>query len=269
MRKLVALVAGLVVVLWVVYRFWYLSGLPPCPPVAEIAAKIQQHPAAQQCANVSVAVEGCVIRLQGRVENATQRARLREVAQHIRGITSVNDALLHVVGLPFCEILDLLEPLQKHAKTHNVDLKVRLVNKEKQKLPVYVQGENLIIEVTTPTQFESFVYVDYYTIDGQVQHLFPNLQEELNFFPPRSVYTVGQPDGQHFEWKPFPPFGRELIVVMVTKPPLVFTPKAPRYDPEPFTLYLGQLRAALPRDLAQAEIGAAIYTIETRGPENP
>ena len=269
MRKLVAIVVGLVVVLWVVYRFWYLSGLPPCPPGAEIAAKIQQQPAAQQCANVLVTVESCVIRLQGRVENDTQRARLRDVAQSIRGITSVNDALLRIVEAPFCEILDLVEPLQKHAETHNFDLKVRLVNKEKQKLPVYVQGENLLIEVTTPAKFESFMYVDYYTADGQVQHLFPNLQEELNFFPPRSVYTVGQPDDQHLEWKPFPPFGRELITVIVTKQPLVFTPKAPRYDPEPLNLYLYQLREALPRDLAQAEIGAAIYTIETRGRENP
>jgi len=83
------------------------------------------------------------------------------------------------------------------------------------------------------------------------------------------VYTVGQPDDQHFEWKPFPPFVRELISVIVTKQPLIFTPKAPRYDPEPFNLYVYQLREALPRDLSQAEIAAAIYTIETRGLEKP
>jgi Domain of unknown function (DUF4384)/BON domain len=265
--KLVAVVVGLVV-LWAVYSFWYLSG-PPCPSVAEIAAKIQQHPATKQCANVSVTAERCVVRLQGRVENATQRSRLREVAQNIKGIAFVNDALLRVVPAPFCEILDLLEPFQKHAETQNFDLKVRLVNKEAQKLPVYVQGEHLIIEGTTPAKFDSFVYVDYYATDGQVQHLFPNLQEALNFFPPRSVYSVGQPDGQHFEWKPLPPFGRELLSVIVSKQPLVFTPKAPRYDPEPVNVYLDQLRAALPRDLAQAEIGAAIYSIETRGPEQP
>src|SRR5262249_15304705 len=182
--------------------------------------------------------------------------------QNIRGITYVNDALTRIVEAPFCEVLDILEPVQKHAETHDFGLKVRLVNKEGKKSPVYVQGENLIIEVTTPAKFDSFVYVDYYSTDGQVQHLFPNIREALNFFPPRSVYTVGQPDGQHFEWKPLPPFGRELISVIVTKQPLVFTPKTPRYDPELATAYLDQLRQALPlpRDLSQAEIAATFYT---------
>lgn len=227
-------------------------------------AQIQRHPAAQQCASVAVAMEGCAVRLQGRVESETQRARLRSAVQNIKGITQVNDTLLRIIEPPFCEILDVLEPLQKHAETRNFGLKVRLVNKEGQQLPVYVQGENLLIEVTTPAQFESFVHVDYYTTDGQVQHLLPNLQEEVNLIPPRSVYTVGQLDEEHFEWKVLPPFGRELITVIVTKQPLVFTPKAPRYDAEPARFYLDQLRQALPHDLAPAGIAAAFYLIETR-----
>ena len=114
-------------------------------------------------------------------------------------------------------------------------------------------------------------YVDYYSTDGQVQHLFPNIKEPLNFLPPRSVYTVGQPDDKHVEWKPLPPFGRELISVIATKQPLVFTPKAPRYDPESARSYLDQLHQAIPRDLSQAEIAALFYPIETRktGAENP
>ena len=84
------------------------------------------------------------------------------MAQSIRGITYINDTSVRIVEAPFCEVMDLLEPLQKHAETHDFGLKVRLVNKEGKKAPVYVQGENLIIEVTTPAQFESFVYVDYY-----------------------------------------------------------------------------------------------------------
>lgn len=251
-------------VLGAVYLFWYLPSLPPCPAAAEITARIRQHPATQQCANVSVTVEGCAVTLQGRVESATQRHRLRSAVQHIKGVTSLNDASLRVIEAPFCEVLDLLEPVHAQATARGYDLRVRLVHKEHQPLPVYVQGENLIIEVTTPDAFAGFVYVDYYTTDGQVQHLFPNLQEELNFLPPRGVYTVGQPDERHVEWKVLPPFGRELITVIVTRQPLVFVPKAPRYDPEPARLYIDQLRQALPRDPATAEIAATFYLIETR-----
>ena len=277
MRKLVAIVelgvivVGLGVAIWAIYRFWHLSSTPPCPSVAEIEAQLRQDPAAQQCADLSVEVDRCVVKLQGRIESEENRARLRSVVQNIRGITYVNDTLMRIVEAPFCEVLDILEPVQKHAATHNFGLKVRLVNKEDKKSLVYVQGENLIIEVTTPAQFESFVYVDYYSTDGQVQHLFPNIKEALNFLPPRSTYIVGQPDDKHVEWKPLPPFGRELITVIATKQPLVFTPKAPRYDPESARSYLDQLHQAIPRDLAQAEIAATFYPIETRktGAENP
>ena len=277
MRKLVAIVelgvivVGLGVAIWAIYRFWYLSSTPPCPPVAEIEAQLRQDPAAQQCADLAVEVDRCVVKLQSRIESEENRARLRNVVQNIRGITYVNDTLMRIVEAPFCEVLDILEPVQKHAATHNFGLKVRLVNKEDKKSLVYVQGENLIIEVTTPAQFESFVYVDYYSTDGQVQHLFPNIKEALNFLPPRSTYIVGQPDDKHVEWKPLPPFGRELITVIATKQPLVFTPKAPRYDPESARSYLDQLHQAIPRDLAQAEIAATFYPIETRktGAENP
>ena len=279
MRKLVAVVelgvviVGLGVAIWAIYRFWHLSSTPPCPPTSEIEAQLRQDPAAQQCADIAVEVDRCVIKLQGRIESEENRARLRSVMQNIRGITYVNDTLLRIIEAPFCEVLDILEPVQKHAETHDFGFKVRLVNKEGKKSPVYVQGENLIIEVTAPAQFDSFVYVDYYSTDGQVQHLFPNIKEALNFLPPRSVYIVGQPDDKHVEWKPLPPFGRELISVVATKQPLIFTPKAPRYDPELASAYLDQLRHAIPRGeaLAQVEIAATLYTIETRktGAENP
>jgi len=269
--ELAVVVVGLGVTIWTAYRFLSLSRTPPCPPVSEIEAQLRQDPTVQQCANISVEVDRCVVKLQGRIESEENRARLRSMVQNIRGITYVNDTLMRIVEAPFCEVLDILEPVQKHAETHDFGLKVRLVNKEGKKSLVYVQGENLIIEVTTPAQFESFVYVDYYSTDGQVQHLFPNIKEALNFLPARSVYTVGQPDDKHVEWKPLPPFGRELITVIATKQPLVFTPKAPRYDPESARSYLDQLHQAIPRDLSQAEIAATFYPIETRktGAENP
>ena len=269
--ELVVVIVGLGVALWAGYKFWYLARTPPCQPLAEIETQLRKDPAAQQCADITVEVDRCVVKLQGRIESEENRTRLRSVVQNLRGITYVNDTLMRIVEAPFCEVLDILEPVQKHAEAHAFGLKVRLVNKEGKKFPIYVQGENLIIEVTTPEKFESFVYVDYYSTDGQVQHLFPNIKEALNFLPPRSVYSVGQPDDKHVEWKPLPPFGRELISVIATKQPLIFTPKAPRYDPESARSYLDQLHQAIPRDLAQAEIAATFYTIETRktGAENP
>lgn len=261
MRSTITVGLGLLVGLWAMITFWALPRLP-CPPATEIRTILHKYPAAQHCAKIAVSAEHCVVRLHGRVENSTQRMRLREIVQMMPGVLGVNDGQLRVVGAPFCEILDLLEPLQQHTETQKLGLKVRLIGKEKDKLPIYTAEERILIEITTPAAFDSFVYVDYYTADGQVNHLFPNPLEEINLLPPVSIYTVGQPDEQHMEWQPYAPFGREIITVMVTKYPLVFTPKAPRYDPEPYNLYLDQLQAALPKP--SADIGVVFYTIETR-----
>lgn len=260
MRKLIIGLISLAIVVGVGYRVWQLWRVPPCPSAIDVALRIKQEPAAQQCADISVEMNRCVVRLDGRIESQEQLVRVRGMVQGIPGITFVNDTAVRIVEAPFCEMMDLLEPLQKHAEARNFGFQVRLVGKEDKKPPVYIQGERFLIEVTTPNSFESFVYVDYYSNDGQVYHLFPNLRELLNLFPPRSVYTVGK----QMEWKVFPPFGREYLAVIVTKQPLVFMPREPRYNPEPAGAYLRDLRKALPRELAQAEIAATFYAIETR-----
>src|SRR5262249_33877476 len=114
--------------------------------------------------------------------------------------------------------------------------------------------------------FDSFVYVDYYSTDGQVQHLFPNITEPLNLLSPRQVYTVGQPDDKHMKWTPLPPFGRELITVIATKQPLVFTPKAPRYDPESARSYHDIHHHPTPPDLPKAEMPPTSSPMEPRKP---
>jgi hypothetical protein len=128
--------------------------------------------------------------------------------------------------------------------------------------PLYVAGESLTIDVTTPAKFQSYVYVDYYTADGQVGHLFPNAVEPRHVFAPNSVYTVGKPgDPQRVAWKIEPPFGLELVSVIASKTPLF---QNPRYDPEQTQAYLEALRRGLPKDAADADIAATFGFITTR-----
>src|SRR5882672_11118079 len=103
-----------VVLLAVYYRFWYLPSTPPCPPIAEIQAQIRQEPALQQCTDISVEINSCIVRVQGRMESQEQLARLRGVVQNMKGITYINDTSVRFVEAPFCEVIDLLEPVQKH-----------------------------------------------------------------------------------------------------------------------------------------------------------
>ena len=148
---------------------------------------------------------------------------------------------------PFCEVLALLEPVQTHADAHAFGFAARS-NKASTPL-VYTEGEDLLIEVTTPAQFESYIYVDFYDSDGRVHYLFFN--PELNRpFPPQSVHTLGYADGQPV-WGIGPPYGRGLVTVIASKTPLVFPPLEPRDDPGSAALYLARLRQALPQDVAR------------------
>ena len=229
----------------------------PCPNMSGPA--IAQMLATQPCAQVSVAVQACTVTLSGRVADEDQRARIHRVVQSVASTVRIDDAL-RLIPRPFCEVLDLFEPMQTYAEAHTFGLLVR-PNKSGDP-PVYVQGENLVIEVTTPTQFKSYIYVDFYDDDGRVHYLFFNPGFNRPFTP-QSVHLLGYADGQP-AWGIGPPYGRGLVTVIASKTPLVFPPLEPGDDAESAALYLSRLRQALPPEGSQAEVAATFFFIETR-----
>ena len=124
------------------------------------------------------------------------------------------------------------------------------------------RSDDLIVEVTTPAQFESYIYVDFYDSNGRVHYLFFNPVFNRPFTP-QSVHTLGYVDGQP-AWGIGPPYGRGLVTVIASKTPLVFPPLAPQDDPGSATFYLSRLRQALPQKIGQAEVTATFFFIETR-----
>jgi hypothetical protein len=195
------------------------------------------------------------VTLAGRVASEEQRTQIHHVVQSIAGSAPVDDAL-HLIPRPFCEVLALLEPVQTRTDAHALGFAAR-PNKVSAPL-VYTEGEDLLIEVTTPAQFESYIYVDFYDHDDRVHYLFFN--PELNRpFPPQSVHTLGYTDGQPV-WEIGPPYGRGLVTVIASKTPLVFPPPEPRDDPGSAAVYLARLRQAL----APADVAATFFFLETQ-----
>ena len=240
--------------LWMGWRQAPLPCLSPDIPGPVITQMLAEQP----CAQVAVTVDGCTVTLSGRVASAEQRAQIHHVVQSVASSARVDDAL-HLMPRPFCEVLALFEPVQTHADAHASGFAAR-PNKISTPL-VYTEGEDLLIEVTTPAQFESYIYVDFYDSDGRVHYLFFN--PELNRpFPPQSVHTLGYADGQP-AWGIGPPYGRGLVTVIASKTPLVFPPLEPRDDPGSAALYLARLRQALPQDMALAEVAATFFFFET------
>jgi type IV/VI secretion system ImpK/VasF family protein len=258
-RRLMTFAVPLLVLLCLgLWRVWREAPLP-CLSSDLSGPVVTQMLAEQPCAQVAVSVEGCTVTLTGRVASEEQQTQIRHVVQSIASSARVDDAL-HLLPRPFCEVLALLEPVQARADAHALGFAAR-PNKISAPL-VYTEGEDLLIEVSTPAQFASYIYVDFYDNDGRVHYLFFN--PELNRpFPAQSVHTLGHADGQS-AWEIGPPYGRGLVTVIASKTPLVFPPLEPRDDPGSAALYLARLRQALPQEVAPAEVAATFFFLETQ-----
>ena len=185
--------AGLVLLVMVPLAFFGLKtcGGPPAPLQIDAQA-IQQLLAQQQCARVSVSLQAGIVDLGGRVASASQGADIRKIVESVQGVTQVKEKF-DIIPRPFCAVLDLLEPIKKQAEDRGIDL-VTSLNKAGN-LPDYYDKESLVIRGKTPTQFNSYVYVDYYSADGMVGHLLPNPKETTNRLGSNRSLAVGQPDG--------------------------------------------------------------------------
>jgi hypothetical protein len=163
-----------------------------------------------------------------------------------------------IIPRPFCAVLDLLEPIKKQAEDRGIDL-VTSLNKAGN-LPDYYDKESLLIRGKTPTQFDSYVYVDYYSADGMVGHLLPNLKETTNRLGANGSLAVGQPDGPQPLLISAQPPGLELITVIASKTPLFSGLR----NNEPAESYLKELSQALSKENVKLDVTATFHFIRTK-----
>jgi type VI secretion system protein ImpK len=143
---------------------------PPPPPGPSLDA-IREAIRPFECHRVEVAdVRNGVVNLTGRVQSGEQRQQIRQAVQDVVGVTEVQDTFTFMPR-PFCEVVDLLDPLRQHAQTTGVSLDLRL---QKGCEVTYYRDENLIVDVSSPKPLQ-YVYADYYVADKEyVAHLVPN-----------------------------------------------------------------------------------------------
>ena len=100
-------------------------------------------------------------------------------------------------------------------------------------------------------------YLDYFTPDGEVVHLVPNLASQANRGSSRTV-DVGKGE----EWTIAEPFGDDLLLLITTDQPLF---DQPREDAEAASDYLRSLSDRLSRIASSGRTaGIALLPISTR-----
>lgn len=85
----------------------------------------------------------------------------------------------------------------------------------------YSDGQRLELELSAP-DYDGYIYVDYFTADGNVLHLQPNSVVPLEFAAAKSEQSVGKTrsDGPFLELTVSPPFGQEIAAAFAASVPL-------------------------------------------------
>ena len=182
---------------------------PPAVPALSVAA-VAPVLAKVPCSALLPSVRGDALQVQGYAPASFGLARLKETLSAVPGAGSINLDVQQVSDEK-CGIINLLAPYWSGNRLAGtpVSLKARDGRTE------LVEGDSLIVEVTTPG-YESYVNVDYFSIDGSVIHMVPSPRAKDNKAPPNYAATIGSLGN----WVISAPFSTDIIVLLITPVPL-------------------------------------------------
>lgn len=207
---------GLVVALLIplLYLAWFLLTPAPKrgPNVAQLVdERLRSYPCSELASTVDddgkVTVSGFVARPE----------EIEQVRRDVRAIDGVKDSSFDVkVRIwPHCEVIALLNPYRERNLDERMGLQVKPTTGHSDR---FFNGERIIVELQQ-ANYDGYLYVDYYSVEGQVAHLFPNAMEPDSgrLLKAGERFNVGEAERT---WSIGAPFGQELITVIASPTPL-------------------------------------------------
>jgi hypothetical protein len=204
------------------------AGMPPATrPEDTRSAGIQAAVSSLSCAEVRTELgpDGS-LRLSGFVGSAEDQAWLERSLGEVQGVGPIeNDLEVH--PWPFCEILQVLGPYEQDGR-----LDVATADGG----TVLRQGDDLTLELALPEEAE-YLYLGYVQRDGRVGYIATMSVREWARSAGRIRFRTGYAIDE--------PFGREMLVAIVSARPL-FDEARPAYEaPEPYLVTLRERLAEM------------------------
>jgi len=224
----------------------------------ELRAALATALSGYQCASIKSEIgPDRAVQIAGNVSTAADLNRLRSAVAGIHGIGAV-DFEAGVMPWPHCEVANVLAPLLARTRQGTPRLAFDA------SAPEQHVGDRLAVDVRMPN-FDGYVNVDYFSIDGQVLHLFPNKRDLLGIRPAYNRFVLFK-SPLHSCWTYSGAAGRQLVTLVVTPKPLFATPRSEIENAHDYLPVLDQAVAQLPKgtgaaamlfvDLRAAELGA-------------
>jgi hypothetical protein len=173
----------------------------------------------------------------GTIPDADAKAWLAAIAERYfpKSHPQIN---VDIVPPPLCLSLAELSAIRRTGLLSDGDLSLRLINPT----PQLREGDMIKVQVRAPGYGVS-LRIDYFSLDGQVQHLWPNDREKDPKLLADASRVFGEPASGKV-WKAGgAPFGTEMISVVAT--PATLDLGGPRPVVEQSQDYLRDLRRAL------------------------
>ena len=233
------------------------AAVTPPPPGISLAAVLPVLRQAK-CSALTASVEGGTVRVEGYAGRPSEVDRVRDILMALPGVAGVvNDA--RSVGDDKCPLIEAFAPYWAANQLNGRGLSLETRNPDGE----YVENELLVVDLRTPAE-RSYVYVDYYSLDGAVVHMLPNASVPDNRLPANQLATLGErePFGP---WEVSEPFGDEMMVVLSAPEPVFDAVRGQLV--ENGSVYLPELKRRL-RQLAarigEDRIAADFALISTR-----
>ncbi|MFZ5606036.1 MAG: DotU family type IV/VI secretion system protein [Pseudomonadota bacterium] len=243
------------------YLLWILLAAPKpllSVPVQQVVTKFNAD-----CAELAADVDEDrgAVKVRGYAKSSEDMAAIRQQLAAIEGVKSV-DAQLQLRIWPHCEVVQLLAPY----KARNDDSGQHLaITPSVGHSDRFLEGENVIVKLQQPN-YDGYLYVDYYTVNGDVAHIYPNAGEPNSgrLLHALEQFEVGATPNR--TWTICPPFGQELITVIASPRPLY-----PEALPEIQTAqeYLPKLRRMLEENRNNPQLLAAHLFMQTEPETDP
>ncbi len=205
----------------------------PAPTPAVIAAALARIP----CSALVGSASDHALAVKGFLAKSVGPARLTETLTAMPGVSTVS-LDVQQVDPDKCAVVSAFAPYWVAHRRAGGGAAIRLAGASTGAGAALVEGDSLMVDVTTPATAESFIAVDYYVLDASVVHLLPNPRARDNRAPGNYTATIGSLG----EWAIGKPFGSELVVLLTTPVPLF---DALRPVSEPSATYLAEVTKRL------------------------
>ena len=234
----------------------YLIYILIAQPKPTIEAPVQQALAAFPCSDLTASVdEGKgTVKIGGYVSRADDITGVKQRISALEGVKTA-DVQVQLRIWPHCEVVKILEPFESRNKDSGYGLTVTPSTGHSDR---FIEREKVTIKVTQ-ANYDGYLYVDYYFVDGNMAHIFPhpNEPESGRLVKAGETLVIGNtPEG----WEVSAPFGQELITVISSPTPLYEGP-LPTFDKAED--YLPKLRQMLDANRGNTKLVATYLFMQT------